>query len=491
MNLYKSDKYSLHIGTKSGVGFVTCWNDPEVFLKKFPDISAHYSLMGSLYSREGVSIILRNLALNPTIRKLVVYGGNPLSNTEFGKAGREMLLRLWENGVNSDSVINNSSLSIHKEINPEIVAKIISNVGLIDKSDLTIDEIYNFLKSIPSKDESYMQSMEFPEVQRNADQTFPSEKVGFSFRGNKIYDAWLKVVESILRYGDIKKTVGRSDVKELQVVTWTFDNEDLENKFYPQIDKGVLEIIGLEENSLNTYEDIFVNPENKKGSGYTYGERLRNYKQEFDQITNIISLIKEDKFSRRAVATTLIPEIDGKSPNPPCLTHIQVIVDSASKVNLYATFRSHDIFKAAIPNAFGLLKLQDYICKELGMEKGSITIISNSAHMYEEDLDNARKLVDCQLWGDIKTRFDEKTDTDPRGVVRIMVKNSEIIAEILDLNGNELISLNGKTAKEVGYKIARLNLLGRSDHYVDIMIELIKAEVASKTNKLYIQDKPI
>ncbi len=491
MKLYKSDKYSVIEGSGKNIGFITCWNDPGIILKKFPDIKMYFSLMGTLYSREGVSIILRNLALNPNINKLVVYASNPLSNTEFGKAGRELLFEVWKNGVGEDGKVIGSNLTIHKEIDPKIISKIIQNVELIDISEIEFPKLQDKLIELEKSKQKkvYMQSTDFPETVRNTDVSFASEKVGFSFHGRKIYDTWLQVVESIVRYGDIKKTIGRSDVKELQVVNWTFDFEELENKFIPEIDKGVLQIIGLEKDSIESYEDIFINPENKKGSGYTYGERLRNYNQTIDQIDNIVKLIKEDKYSRRAVASTIIPETDAASTNPPCLIFVQAIVDIDSKLNLYATFRSHDIFKAAVPNAFGLLKLQDYICKETGILKGSICITSNSAHLYEEDFENAKKLLECQKWGELKTHFDELTDNDPRGIVRISIQNKQILASLMDKSGNELIEIIGNSSTEVGYKFSRLNLLSKNDHYIYLMKELIKAEFCIKLDLKYEQDK--
>jgi len=441
MEMYLPNKYRVYLGTSLNTGFVTCWNDPEIFLKKYNDFTQYFAIMGTLYSREGVSIILRNLALNPQINKLIVYAGNPLSKTDFGRAGRELLEALWKNGVDESGIVKGNGISIHKEIDTKVIEKIIEHVELIDLSHLKIDDLYLELQKI-SKEEvrkEYMSSVSFPEPVRNNIASFPSEKVGFSFHGDKIYSVWLSVVESIIRYGDIKKTSGRSDVKELQVVTWTFGEEDLENKFIPDLDNSMLEIIGLKEDSINTYQDIFINPENKKGSGYTYGQRLRDYNGENDQIKNIISLIKEDKYSRRAIASTIIPNIDGTSTNPPCLVFVQVIVDIDSKVNLFATFRSHDIFKAAIPNAFGLLKLQDFITSELGMRKGRITIVSNSAHLYEEDFENAKKLLECQRWGNIKMKFDENCDLDPRGMIKINVIEDNIKAILVDFDGNELI----------------------------------------------------
>ena len=40
-------------------------------------------------------------------------------------------------------------------------------------------------------------------------------------------------------------------------------------------------------------------------------------------------------------------------------------------------------------------------------------------------------------------------------------------------------------------QLAKRNLLSQPDHYADIAIELVKAEIAAKLNIPYVQDKPL
>src|SRR3989344_5959738 len=68
------------------------------------------------------------------------------------------------------------------------------------------------------------------------------------------------------------------------------------------------------------------------------------------------------------------------------------------KLNMFVVYRSHDIFKAGISNAFGLRALQEHIAKETCHVVGKLAITSNSAHIYEEDWENAKKLCMCEIW---------------------------------------------------------------------------------------------
>jgi thymidylate synthase len=293
-----------------------------------------------------------------------------------------------------------------------------------------------------------------------------------------------------LRYVKVGETQYGNKQRELQSISWTIDSEEIENFYLPDWPEEVQNRIGLSTEMREQYRNAFLNPIVPQGTSYTYGSRLNNYPGEVNQIQEIIHAIKQSSITRRAVATTFYPAIDSKSENPPCLTQIQILV-SGGKINFFAIFRSHDIFKAAIPNAYGLLNLQKYIAQETNLKIGKMTVTSISAHIYEEDWEMAQKLVKCSIWDREKKKFDEQEDIDPRGLIRISVQKNEIFLELISQNGEQLFEYYGKTAREVALKVAHLDLLSRSDHYCDMSIELTKAELSLKTNIDYIQDRPL
>lgn len=95
------------------------------------------------------------------------------------------------------------------------------------------------------------------------------------------------------------------------------------------------------------------------------------------------------------------------------------------------------MFKAWPQNAFGLLKIQKEIATALYLEIGKLVVVSCSAHIYEQDLLEAEKIIkehkptlECQ--------------TDPRGNFVIEISKENIIVKHIDDNGNFLQEFKGK-----------------------------------------------
>ncbi|MFA6082246.1 MAG: thymidylate synthase [Patescibacteria group bacterium] len=489
--LYLPEKYPVVTGENASVGLATCWSDPNLLLKKDPTITKHIGLMGTLYSKEGVSVILRNLCLNPTIKTMVVWGNAPLSNTQFGIAGRNLLKTFFDSSIGKDNLVNGTSDRLHPEIDPDVLEKVRQNVKLLDLSDLDYDKMISKVKNLTSDTKPYMKPTSFPETKRDVDASAPSEEIGFAVHHPTLAGAWAQVVDRILLYGGIKKTEYGNLQKELQVVTWVIHQEDLAKFAIPDWPEELLKAVGMHKDMLKEYATAFLDAKLPEGTVYTYGSRLRNYPGDLDQVDEIVRHLKSSPITRRAFGTTLYPPFDMKHHSPPCLCLIQFLTTVEGKLNLIATFRSHDIFKAALPNAFALLNLQKYVAEETNLPIGSLAITSHSAHMYEEDWENAKKLVDCALRGRVKAQFDESADLDPRGIVRIQVDGGKIILKLISLSGTEIAEEIGTKAREIALRLAKRNLLSRGDHYVDITLELIKAELALQLNIPYNQDKPL
>ena len=500
VSLYQPEKYKVFLGKGKSIGFCTIWNEAEAVFNKSKILQEKITILGTLYSRSGVNIILRNLALNPQIRKLFIWGNGGLSNTQFGLMGKSLIEKLWKDGVEDDGVIKGTQFKIEKEINIEILRKIISNVELIDISNLSLEEIEKYVEKVNEFVAPYMKPIKFPEAVLEKIETFPSEEVGWLVREKTILEAWLRVVERIMRYGLIKGTQYGYQQRELIGVTWVINNENPDSpdlSIASDWPEELKKVIGAIEKDIKEYYLVFLSPEPPEGISYTYGNRLMKYPlgtdgKKLDQIEEvIIKQLKDSPDSRRAVATTLVPEIDAFSKESPCITQLQAL-QSRGKLHFLATVRSHDIFKAAIPNAFGLRILQKRVCEKLGFELGQLQITSQSAHIYEQDWDNAYQLVKCAFWErEPSLVFDPNTQKDSRGYMIINIKNGKINVNFQGPQGEELMNFEGKTAKEIMKKIVQLELLSRTDHLLDIGAELQKAEIALNQGLIYNQDKPL
>jgi thymidylate synthase len=158
---------------------------------------------------------------------------------------------------------------------------------------------------------------------------------------------------------------------------------------------------------------------------------------------------------------------------------------------MIASFRSHDIFKAAIPNAFGLIAMHDEIATATGFDRGSLAIQSHSAHIYEGDFAHAEKLVNCAyLERDPKRVFDAMF-ADKRGSIIMRVEGNEIVAEHQTGDGGLIAEYRGASARELALKLGHLNIISQVSHAFDLGMELQKAEHAMKLDLTYKQDRPL
>ena len=490
--MYQPDKFKVHLGKGDHIGFCTFWNEPEKAIALAPELLEKCAIIGTLYSRQGVNIILRNLALNPHIRVVFAWGYGELSQTKFGTAGRDILFALWERGVNDDGSIPNTNFLLEKELDVTVVRDIIKHVQLVDISEVPLDKVLTQLQVQES--DVYMEPVRFADAIPTAVERFQSENVGWLARGKKVIDVWTRVVQRVMLYGAIKGTQYGSKQKELMGFSWVIDDEDPDNPVLPdEWPQDLREVTGATQDAIEQYFKVFLSKEMPAGVQYTYGNRLMCWGPNcLDQITDSIErnfTLSPD--TRRAVMTTLIPSIDALSSEPPCLTQVQFL-QTDGKLHMLSTFRSHDIFKAAIPNAFGLRKLQKEVSKRLGFDMGALHIVSNSAHLYEADWANAKKLIACAFTErDPSLVFDAETEGDPRGNARIEVANGKIHVTVMGVDGIELIQLGGASAHEVVRKLGQMDLFADATHMLYIGTELEKADFALKNGLAYTQDKPL
>lgn len=493
-NLYQPDKYKIILGEGKGVGFCTLWNEPVKAIEECPDLLKKSAIIGTLYSRQGVNIMLRNLALNPQIRHVYIWNNGALSCSPFGVSGKDILFKIWSEGVGDDNTIKSADFKLEKEIDPKVVELIRQNVSLSEITESDLPTVASQL--VDEGKPPYMEPVRFADAVPQAVEVFPSEKVGFLVRGKTVLEAWTRVVDRIMRYGTIKGTQYGTQQRELIGVTWVIENE---NPDFPNLELDVptslKQTIGLNSTSIDHYNSIFLSYKVAEGIKYTYGNRLMKYPdatKEINQIEEvIIKELKDSKDTRRAIATTIVPALDKDSKEPPCITQIQAL-QTNGKLHLLVTARSHDIFKAAIPNAFGLRALQQNIARMVDMEMGSLQITSQSAHIYEAEWDDAKKLAMCAFWErDPNMSFDPALQADPRGLFVLSAKEGKITAYFKSPSGDDLLNISAKTAKEVAMKIAQLEIVSRQDHLIDIGMELEKAEIAISQGLTYTQDKPL
>lgn len=131
-----------------------------------------------------------------------------------------------------------------------------------------------------------------------------------------------------------------------------------------------------------------------------YGWRWRVYFG-FDQIEEVVRLLRTDATSRRAVLQMWAPDGDlrqnsASGKDVPCNTAVYFKV-RLGRLNMTVTNRSNDMLWGAYgANAVHMSMLQEYVADKLHVEAGLYRQVSDSFHVYLDDKGGA-------LWDKLKT----------------------------------------------------------------------------------------
>ncbi len=482
--LYLPETYPVLVGKGRGIGLCTAWADPRLFLNSFSGVQEKVALIGTLYSLEGINIILRNLLLNPDVRTLILWAHTPLSRTSFGKQGWQALKTLWERGLREAC---NLGFAPHPQLTPELIELLREEVRFLDFSELEFPKLCEKLEKVrvlaPQR-----KPIELEPFSPALPETFPSEEIGFIARAQDVVEAWLEALFLVLRFGKEKVSEDGQKTKEivglntvLQKPSGTIDLEKIPSALYSKL--------GLSEEALREYQRIFLEKEKSEKTAYTYGKRLRAW-QGLDQVDMVVEKLKKNPETRRAVLLTWDPAKDLQNTLPPCAVLFQFLVQEGKLFTL-AIWRSQDIFKAYLPNLQGVLALREYVAQKTGLEKGGVKVVSFSAHIYQEDIEDIKRLLACQRR---KRVFDPELDLDARGsfVIRLDRKKKEIILE-WQAGGKILKTFifNPKERRLSDFlrELYFEGAISRVDHALDIGEQLGKAEMALKYDLPFEQDK--
>jgi thymidylate synthase len=236
---------------------------------------------------------------------------------------------------------------------------------------------------------------------------------------------------------------------------------------------------------LEGYYPQLLTSHRPENVAYTYGERLFDFNGR-DQVAAMVDELRAARYSRRAVSGLWDPSRDARSTDPPCLNLLQARVRDGH-LYLTAYFRSHDIFRAWLMNAFGLRKLQAAIAQRVGdCTLGDLVIVSQSAHIYADSWEAARGIAREHEREYLKN---PRLVRDPRGSFGIRVEGFQIRVDHYSPEGNLLATFTGSHARTLQRDLAFF--ISRVDHAIYLGGELAKAEFALKNNVPYAQDREL
>lgn len=467
-------KELLKIGNpESSTGLCTLWTEKDRILEKIS--IKNYLIAGQCYSpNEGINLIIRHILANKKISRLVICGA------DLSGSG-DVLMALKEKGIDNERrVIGFANSKIEREIPLEAIERFRKNVEIIDKRDLRdFTELNSFLDTLDNRD-SWGEAEVYERSLPDAPLQFPSETSGFIIRGKKVGEVWLKILDAILRFGYKKQSQHSDDQIELIGLVSIITDEDPNNIKWE-------DYFQFSREHFNNYLPQLMDSKVNENVNYTYGSKLRNFNG-INQIDAIAAQLKKAIFSRRAVAVTWNVLEDSNNPNSPCLDLIQALVQD--KLHLTAYMRSNDMFRAWPENALALKSIQYEICEKVGVTPGDLIIISNSAHIYSSNWEDAKNILKKyparQSW---EPDYNGKRDPDPRGNILVEIENSKIKVTHLDSYGNKIGEFFAENAIIAYKKICENQMISQVSHALDIGVELGKAEVALREGRRYVQDK--
>ncbi len=497
---------------QSNVGIATLWTERDVVKSFFTP--EEYCVIGNLYAAAGINHIIRNVFANPNIRYIVLWGA------DMSQSGHAFL-KFMEKGVDREYAFIDTRGQIEKEIPLDAVNEFRKQVQVIDMRGRKTDDLVDVVKKLkPQKPFAKKPRLFKPATSDVV--SFPSEQVGFRVESDKVAKTWLRVINLIGRYGRVEKTryASNNQLKEILNLTAVIDNEDPENEYFPHY-------LPFSQNELKAYYPEFMTTRRIPGTAYNYGARLRNL-YGLNQIEEIKKLLKRRPFSKKIAAFSYDLKADFKkldTSDTPCLTQVLGRIEDG-KFIFTAIFRSQDMFHGWPRNAFALRKLQKEIADYAGFPMGQLCLITHSAHMYADDWNLAKELVEQNWWSEFKWKPPLYRYNDPRGnwIIEVehkgkvgktpfglpagptwtlksgkkppFVKTSggegKIIAKLYTLDMSKVLTqFEGRTAKEVYWQIADLDFMSRHDHTFSLGEELAKAELALRLGLEFEMDKPL
>lgn len=125
-------------------------------------------------------------------------------------------------------------------------------------------------------------------------------------------------------------------------------------------------------------------------SAYGY---IMQHKFNFNQITKMIELLRDDKNSRRAVININVPnEFVIETADEPCTIAIQFLIREG-KLNATVIMRSNDLWFGLPYDIPFFTELQKYIANELGVEYGTYTHFVTSMHIYDRNMNDINESI--------------------------------------------------------------------------------------------------
>lgn len=129
-----------------------------------------------------------------------------------------------------------------------------------------------------------------------------------------------------------------------------------------------------------------------------YGPRLFNSACKYNQVKNVINLLKEHNSSKRAViqlfeSRDIVPNKKWNVPSIPCTCTLQFMIRN-QKLNMISFMRSNDAYRGLPHDIFAFTMLQEFIASAIGIDIGIYKHCVGSLHLYQNNEKEARQYIE-------------------------------------------------------------------------------------------------
>lgn len=124
-----------------------------------------------------------------------------------------------------------------------------------------------------------------------------------------------------------------------------------------------------------------------------YGPRLFAMRRRYNQVTNVLDLLRKKRDSRRAVIQLFdAADLAREHKEIPCTCTLQFMI-RRGRLHMFTSMRSNDVFVGLPHDIFAFTMLQEIFARALGVELGKYVHAVGSLHLYEHDRVSARQYL--------------------------------------------------------------------------------------------------
>jgi thymidylate synthase len=203
-------------------------------------------------------------------------------------------------------------------------------------------------------------------------------------------DAWVKVSKHLLERGEkvgelIEELNVMMEITEFQSDDW-FDSHFREIMGDDRIDFAS-SVTFVEPQPKKPINDFFQVDEGldyqfiKDHWHQSYWGRMVSWQGTFNQVENVIKILKQGKAVKRCELIIFDPSRDSRNPySQPCMLMID-LKPRNGKLYLTSVLRSNRVSKSGYADYSALVSMGKFLAKESGLELGKVSVLACSCHI--------------------------------------------------------------------------------------------------------------